>query len=209
MNKERDFDLAALSWDEEPRRVRLARNVTGAIIETLCPDRTMDVLDFGCGTGLVTLQLHPLVRHIVGVDSSQGMLSVLDQKIRERAITNVDTLWCNSDMDKLLADRFHLVISSMTLHHVPEPAKLFTRFFDLLVPGGTIGIADLDAEDGNFHDNPAGVYHHGFHREGLTALLMKTGFVNFKAMTADVIVKGEAPAAREYPVFLVTACRPK
>jgi len=34
----------------------------------------MDVLDFGCGTGIVTLRLQPYVRCIAGGDSSKGIL---------------------------------------------------------------------------------------------------------------------------------------
>ena len=34
----------------------------------------MDALDFGCGTGLVTLKLQPFIHSITGVDGSQGMI---------------------------------------------------------------------------------------------------------------------------------------
>ncbi len=64
--EKRDFDKAAPTWDQEPQRVKLASDVARAIAETAHPDRGMDVLDFGCGTGLLTLQLQPLVRSITG-----------------------------------------------------------------------------------------------------------------------------------------------
>ncbi len=208
MNEKRDFDQVASSWDEEPRRVKLAGNVAAAIIDTLHPDQTMDALDFGCGTGLVTLRLQPLVRRIVGIDSSRGMLSVLEQKAQERGLGNVEMLFCDLEKGEQPTGRFHLVVSSMTLHHVPDPAKLFILFYDLLLPGGTVGIADLDAEDGSFHDDATGVHHHGFDRIKIMTLLSETGFVFCGAKTADVIVKGVATAAREYPVFLITARKP-
>ena len=208
MNEKRDFDQVASSWDEEPRRVKLAGNIAAAIIDTLHPNQTMDALDFGCGTGLVTLRLQPLVRRIVGVDSSRGMLSVLERKAQERGLSNLELLFCDMEKGEQPAGRFHLVVSSMTLHHVPDPARLFTLFHDLLLPGGILGIADLDAEDGSFHDDSTGVYHHGFHRERIMTLLSEAGFVDCAAKTADVIIKGAAAVAREYPVFLITACRP-
>lgn len=90
MNEKRDLDKAASSRDEEPRRVKLAGNVAAAIIDTIHPDRTMDVLDFGCGTGLITLLLQPHVKTIIGVDSSRGMLDVLERKVRESGLENVD-----------------------------------------------------------------------------------------------------------------------
>jgi ubiquinone/menaquinone biosynthesis C-methylase UbiE len=208
MAEKRDFDQVASSWDEEPRRVKLAGNVAAAIIDTVHPDQVMDALDFGCGTGLVTLRLRPWVRSIVGVDSSQGMLSVLERKVRERGMTNVETILCDVEKGERPGGRFHLIVSSMTLHHLPEPKRLFTLFHELLLPGGMLGIADLDAEDGSFHEDPAGVHHHGFDREQIMALLSESGFVDCGAKTADVIVKGAEVVAREYPVFLITARRP-
>ena len=68
-----------------------------------------------------------------------------------------------------------------------------------------LGIADLDAEDGSFHDDPAGVHHHGFERELITSLLTEVGFIECRDITADVIVKGAAPDAKLFPVFLITA----
>ena len=205
MNEKRDFDQAAPSWDEEPRRVKLAGNVAAAIIDTLRPDNTMDALDFGCGTGLVTLLLRPWLRSIVGVDSSRGMLSVLERKVRERGMTNVETFSGDLGSGELPPGRFHLIVSSMTLHHLLEPARLLTSLHELLLPGGILGVADLDAEDGSFHDDPTGVHHQGFDREEIKKLLAGSGFVDCRDKTVDVIVKGGTPDAREYPVFLITA----
>ena len=52
----------------------------------------MDALDFGCGTGLVTLQLQPFLHSITGVDGSQGMIDILKQKIEKKNLTNVKTV---------------------------------------------------------------------------------------------------------------------
>jgi ubiquinone/menaquinone biosynthesis C-methylase UbiE len=208
MIEKRDFDHVASSWDEEPRRVKLAGNVATAIIDTLHPDQTMDVLDFGCGTGLVTLRLRPWVRSVVGVDSSPGMLAVLERKIRDRKITGVEMISCDIEKGERPSGRFHMIVSSMTLHHVSEPAQLFTTFHDLLLPGGVVGIADLDAEDGYFHDDPTGVHHHGFDRKMVMDLLLDAGFFDCAAKTADTVVKGAPPVVREYPVFLITARKP-
>ncbi|MDD4138360.1 MAG: methyltransferase domain-containing protein, partial [Methanoregula sp.] len=72
--EKRDFDSAASTWDEDPGRVKMAHDVARAIRETVTLRPDMDVLDFGCGTGLLALNLQPHIRTITGVDSSQGML---------------------------------------------------------------------------------------------------------------------------------------
>lgn len=208
MNVNRDFDKAASTWDEDPRRVKLAGNVATAIINAIRPDQTMEVLDFGCGTGLVTLLLQPHVKNIVGVDSSQGMLDILEKKALERGLDTVRTTFCDFERGDRPDGHFQLIVSSMTLHHVPDLTQLFRLFIDLLQPGGVLGIADLDAEDGSFHDDPTGVHHHGLDRKLITSLLSQVGFAECSDITADVFVKGAAPEIREYPVFLITARKP-
>ena len=90
-SEKRDFDQAAASWDERPQRVKLAKDVADAVIRLGGVQPTMDVLDFGCGTGLLTLQLQPLVHSITGVDSSRGMLEILNGKISGRKLANART----------------------------------------------------------------------------------------------------------------------
>src|SRR3990172_483810 len=149
--EKRDFDKEAAQWDSNPGRVKLANEVADAIIREAIPTRDMDVLDFGCGTGLVTLRLQPLVRTILGVDSSPGMLGVLEGKVRTQGLKNVKTQIVDFEKGGRVEGRFHLLVSSMTLHHVPDTAGLFKQWRELLLPGGLICCADLDAEDGSFH----------------------------------------------------------
>jgi ubiquinone/menaquinone biosynthesis C-methylase UbiE len=87
----RDFDKDAARWDEHPTRVRLGQDVASAIAHAVPLGPTMDVLDFGCGTGIVTLQLAASVASVTGVDSSQGMLEVLNAKIDRQGRKNVTT----------------------------------------------------------------------------------------------------------------------
>jgi len=87
----RHFDLKAVTWDEEPRRVQLAKDLFAAITDTVVLNPCIAVLDFGCGTGLLTLQLATQGGHVTGVDSSQGMLDVLEDKVRHYQNDNVIT----------------------------------------------------------------------------------------------------------------------
>jgi predicted TPR repeat methyltransferase len=180
------FDQAAATWDGEERRILQARGVTEAIAKRCALPADLDVLDFGCGTGLVSLGLRPLVRSVTGVDTSRGMLDVFERKVLEQ------------DAPLSLPERFHLVVSSMALHHVADLAPLFARFRDHLQPGGRVALADLDLEDGTFHEDARGVVHLGFDRGGIAALLHGAGFDDVAAETATVTRKGE----RSYPIFL-------
>ncbi len=200
-----DFDKVAASWDENPTRVSLAKDVAEAIKQqvTLAPD--MDALDFGCGTGLLTLQLQPLVRSITGVDSSQGMLAVFKDRISQLKLTNAKAVLCDLDKGDTLTGAYHLVVSSMTLHHVEETAPLLAQFYNIMVSGGTLCLADLDSEEGQFHTDPTGVFHNGFDRPTLLKAMTNAGFVDVQDMTAAETVKpARNGEMRSFTVFLLT-----
>lgn len=189
------FDQAAQTWDQKPTRVILAENVAATIKQHLPLTQNMDLLDFGAGTGLVSLQILPLVHSITAIDTSSKMLEVLDSKGGE----GITTL-CADIFSHELERRFDAVISSMVLHHIPDTKALFERIHSLLNENGMIAFADLYEEDGSFHDDNNGVHHFGFDPSALTQLLQASGFTDIAFVTAHVFQK-----AKEYPVFLVTA----
>lgn len=194
------FDQEAATWDENPRRVRLAKAVAQTIAGLVPLSGAMDALDFGCGTGLLTLMLRPSVGRITGADTSAGMLERLQQKVRDQALDNVETILLRPEDGHALRGIYDLIVSSMTLHHVQDLASLFRQFRDHLRPGGHLALADLDREDGTFHQEAGDVFHLGFERAGIKALLMEAGFVDLRDTTAFEIRRN----GRDYPVFLVT-----
>ena len=204
LEERKDFDKEAAQWDANPGRVKLANEVADAIIREAVPAPGMDVLDFGCGTGLVTLRLQPFVRSITGADSSAGMLAVLERKVKAQGLANVRTRLVDFEKGERVGGAFHLVVSSMTMHHVKDTAALFRQWHDLLLPGGLLAAADLDSEDGSFHGDNTGVFHRGFDRGGMRSLLQKTGFRDVRALTAATVARDvEGGGKKEFPVFLI------
>lgn len=201
MTERRDFNTVAMQWDEEPRRVKLAGEIASAIQEHIPLSPEWDALDIGCGTGLVTLQLAPALRSMTGVDSSSGMLERLSAKIQQSGFTNVRTELCDLAQGELPEGKYHLVTSAMTLHHIEKVEPLLESLKSLLYPGGWIALADLESEDGSFHDDPTGIFHHGFSVEELSGMLERAGFSSVCVTPVTKITKGD----RSFPVLLVRA----
>ncbi len=197
-----DFDDRAATWDDDPGRVRVARDVARAIVQSLSPTSSHDVLDVGCGSGLVTLQLQPFVRTILGVDGSEGMLNVLRAKIKNQGLKNVLTQRVDLEHGAAIQGVFHIIISSMMLHHVSEPGPLIAQLAGLLHPGGRLAIADLDKEDGTFHRDNTGVRHFGFDRNVVKEHFRRAGLHQVRDVDASMAIR-EGQAKREFPVFLV------
>jgi 2-polyprenyl-3-methyl-5-hydroxy-6-metoxy-1,4-benzoquinol methylase len=208
-DKKRDFDKEAAQWDDNPLRVKLADDVFAAIQRQVALDSSMRIMDFGCGTGLLTLRIAPFVGSIAGVDSSQGMLDVLRNKIAKQDIRNVTTSFIDLDKGGMLIDCYDLIVSAMTLHHVQKIAPLLKQFCDCLVPGGLISIADLDSDEGTFHDDNRGVFHYGFQRSLIRGALFEAGFIDLHDATASEVKKPvQSGEMRKFTVFLMTGKKP-
>ncbi len=201
------FDDIARSWDDDPKRV-MAQAIAEAMLEATQPAGSEHALEIGAGTGLVTALLAPHVGEVLAVDSSAGMLEILEARRAELQLGNVRT--ARYDLAQALPrGPFDLIFSSMTLHHVADVAGLFARLAWLLAPGGRVALADLDREDGSFHGTDApGVAHLGFERATVRDWLVAAGLGEVVFRTAHVARRtGPEHQSRDYPIFLVTARR--
>jgi len=204
------FDARAAAWDASPHRRKLARDIVLAMEKAgVFQGGVEAALDFGCGTGLLTLELAGRCGRVTGLDTSTGMLAELVAKIEGAGLGNVGTLAADLAAGDPLPGRFDLVASAMALHHVPDPAAVLARLFAATEPGGRLALADLDSEGGSFHDESAGVHHSGFDRLDLADVLAGLGFSGIDAKTAATIEKpGKDGSVRPFTVFLMTARRP-
>lgn len=200
------FDSKARSWDENPVFQERGRKIAEAVRQSVPLNRQMSALDYGCGTGLLSFPLRDALGAILLADSSAGMLEVVAEKIATQGATNMTPVKLDLLADPAPAQRFDLVVTSMTLHHVPDTDHILKIFHDLLQPGGHLCIADLDQEDGSFHGIEIDV-HHGFDRAELAQRARKAGFTDVRFQTVFSIAKEHETGTRDYPVFLMTARR--
>ena len=201
-----DFDARARTWDDDPKKVRRAEDIAQSIARTVPLNQHMHGFEYGCGTGLVSFALAESLGDITLADSSSGMLTVLAEKIaRYGQRSNGRTmrpLKLDLSTEPLPPERFDIVYTAMTLHHIPDTEQVLRQLHDLLRPGGYLCIADLDAEDGSFHGPDVDV-HHGFDRALLGAQITRAGFAPATFDTSMTMQRGE----RVYPVFVAVAQR--
>ncbi|HKK01892.1 MAG TPA: class I SAM-dependent methyltransferase [Desulfuromonadales bacterium] len=199
-----DFDARAKNWDANPQKTERAETVAAAIRAAVPLSPSMTALEYGCGTGLLSFALQPELGKIVLADSSQGMLAELRRKLDASGIANMHPLHLDLAVDPPPAERFDLIYSLMTLHHIPDTAGILRQFHALLKRPGFLCIADLDREDGSFHGEGFDG-HHGFDRDELAALAKNAGFSDVEFVTAFHMPKTIAGEQRLFPVFLMTA----
>lgn len=201
------FNEVANEWEENPRHVQLGQTVGRAIVDALAPRGTERALEFGAGTGLLSVIVAPRVASLTALDLSSGMLSVLRRKCERDRLGNVEIIE-GTVPKNLPAGSFDIVYSSMTLHHVGDVPALFRTLAAQMRCGGRVAFADLDREDGSFHNRTAGVVHHGFDRAEFGRWLEEAGFTDVRFSTiSSVQHENDDGTTRDYPVFLAVATR--
>ena len=195
------FAEKAQEWDQNEMRTQLAAGIGSTVLEHVDFHPNMAVMDFGAGTGLISGQVASKVGKITAVDVSASMLEQLAAKPELQG--KVRTV-CQDITHQPLDEQFDVIVSAMAMHHVEDTDNLAKTFAQHLKPGGRVALADLDKEDGSFHPaDTEGVYHAGFERGAMKAILEKNGFGDIEFVTAHTVNK----EAGDYPVFLVTATK--
>ena len=202
------FDERAKDWDANPQRVERARITAQAIREAVPLRPGMTALELGCGTGLLSFALQPDFASITLADTSQGMLDVLSEKIKTAGVDNMHPLRLDLACDPLPTSRFDVIYSLMTMHHIPSTDQVLRQCHALIVPGGWLCIADLEKEDGSFHqDTPDFDGHDGFDRDALQGKVEAAGFENVHFSTVFFVRKQIDAVEKAFPMFLMTAQR--
>ncbi|HET7397497.1 MAG TPA: class I SAM-dependent methyltransferase [Intrasporangium sp.] len=205
MHAHKRFDDAASTWDADPGHEERQVAVARAIKEAVEPSPRLSAVDVGGGTGRLSVLLADLVGSVVVTDPSAGMVQVARQRIQAAGLSDrLRAVQADLTMDRL-DGHYDLAWSSMALHHVQDLDRLLRSVAGLLIDGGRLFIADLDADpDGAFHADKVDFDgHHGFDRQRLAEQLARAGFGDVSFVDATTILKGD----REFGVFLCTATK--
>ena len=197
------FDEMAKDWDGDSLRFRVAEGIAGAIRKHAGLGGGK-VLDFGCGTGLVSFMIADQVEEIIGLDSSSGMVSEFNKKAQEYNFPASAALF-DPEQEEFPVQGVDAIVSGMVFHHIENIPRLLGQLFHTVKPGGTIAIADLDEEDGTFHPpEMEGIFHKGFSRAQMITWMNQAGFDSSRVFDALTIEKD----GNLFSLFLAVAIRP-
>jgi len=202
-----EFDIKAAEWDKSMMHRERAEAIAGEIMKQIPMNRTMNALEFGAGTGLLSFMLKDHLGEITLIDTSPGMVKVLNEKLATTKTDNLKVVQADLEHDDYGEGRFDLIYTLMVLHHVGDVETIIKKFHGLLNPGGYLAVADLYSEDGSFHGEGFSG-HMGFDPVQLSVLLQKNGFAGINHRKVYVIDKAvSANRSKKFDVFLMTATR--
>lgn len=200
-----DFDIQSISWDNE-KRVKRAKVIARQISQVVELKKYYSALEFGCGTGLVSFNLYDKLKNITCIDTSQGMIDILNTKIQKHKINNIVAYQHNiNDDDFLPLPKYNLIYTSMALHHIIDIETTLRNLYKLLKKDGCLCIVDLDEDDGSFHKFETGFKgHNGFNQNKLKNLLEEVGYKGLESRTFYNDEKNIDGVILPYSLFIMT-----
>ncbi|WP_086347677.1 class I SAM-dependent DNA methyltransferase [Candidatus Enterococcus clewellii] len=179
------FEMMAKRYDSEDR-LAVATIIANELREKISPHHYETALDFGCGTGLVGLQLTDLFQQMIFTDPSTGMIEQVEKKLAEQKITTVSAMNIDllSESESKTAIQVDCIYMSQVLLHISDTKQVFEKLKPLIKPNGRLLIVDFDLTA----TVQSSEIHPGFSHEQLTTLAEAAGY---KTITITTFYHGK------------------
>lgn len=197
------FEQMAHRYDTEDR-ILVAKAIAAEIRRHVGDGTGKRAVDYGCGTGLVGLELTDLFDSILLVDGSNQMVQQVRGKIAAGGLQKASALCCDlmaedpGDFPELRAD---CVILAQVLLHIRDVPAILTRLHGLLNGGGHLLIVDFNTEESIVSE----LVHSGFDQDTLIRQCKSAGFA---AAGAETFYRGKNLfMGRDASLFLLDAAK--
>lgn len=178
MGNTSQFEMIANRYDT-PERIQTAKRSSEAIRNYLVDTKGKHAIDFGCGTGLVGMNLLSDFHSVLFLDTSQNMIDQIKGKIADSKTQNAETLCFNLEEDSLPDLHADYIFMVQVLLHVQDTASLLAKLYQVLNEGGHLLIVDFDKNEKITSD----LVHNGFDQEELAAAMTKIGYEAIQSST--------------------------
>jgi len=195
------FATKATNWDS-PDKINMTDKFVAELLCQVTPQSTWKALEIGTGTGLVGLQIEPLVGHLVLEDTSESMLEVLKQKMNGNSKIEI----LHGEVFDYKTRDIDLIFSCMAFHHIPDIEKTLQHLAKITKAGALVIIGDLESEDGSFHGFEP-IPHQGFDTANLSRQFEEAGFNVRLVKTYNVMSKTVDSVTTGYAQFILVANR--
>lgn len=172
------FEMIANIYDT-PERIHIAKVSSDAIREYVVDAKSKHAIDFGCGTGLVGMNLLDEFHSVLFLDTSQNMINQIQQKISDGNIQNADTLCFDFEKEGLSGLHADYIFMVQVLLHIDDVESVLSRLFDVLNEGGHLLIVDFDKNENVVSD----FVHNGFDQTELANIMTKIGYKDIQSKT--------------------------
>ena len=140
--------VGGAGWLERPERED--EEAPSKALDALELKPGMVVADIGAGSGYYTSRMAKRVGpagKVYATDIQQGMIDLLERRIRMEGLTNVTTVLGGMDDPKLPLHAIDLAIMVDVYHELQQPQMFLQRLKDTFKPGGRLVLLEFRKED--------------------------------------------------------------
>lgn len=148
------FDWLTGAYDFFLRLTFPERKIKQALIDQMLLSGSERILDFGCGTGTLSIMLkeqYPKVT-VMGVDVDDKIIAIAEKKIKQRGLQISIQKYNGEDLSGFGNQQFDKIVSSLVFHHLPTNKKrtVLSQIYKLTKKEGELHIADFGKPKNNY-----------------------------------------------------------
>ncbi|OZJ03551.1 hypothetical protein BZG36_04181 [Bifiguratus adelaidae] len=218
------FDDMAESWDDRPDVRETTHHAYEAILKSGYPfdPNATSVMEFGCGTGMLSMKLAPHIKSVLGVDASEGMIKVFSRKIANLPTTAPELVSkFPYKPQSIFLERpgqlaglggtdgsglFDIIVTHLAYHHIEDLQSMTDLLVQYLRPHGRLLISDFEQTFTSKYFHPSShwhdVEHHGIDKNALHTILTRAGLFNVSVETAFTLQKPTESGDLSFPFLL-------
>jgi len=196
-----NFNQLANKWDTD-YRINRARIISNKIKSVSDLKGNESALEFGCGTGLIGLNLMSSFSSLDFFDTSDEMLKILNLKLANIQVNNISHLY--NELDNISDSKYDFIFCSMAFHHIKDLNPVINKIHHLLRENGQLCLVELNSDDGSFHRDEIGFDgHNGFDPAILSNQFERMGFSKTYEETFFRDVREKSNIKFEYSLFIL------
>jgi len=146
-NEVAKFDALANSWwdqEGESKPLHQINPLRLGFIETRCKLADKQVIDIGCGGGILTEALAKSGAHTTGIDMGELPLNIAKLHALEAGLSIHYQQITAEQKAQQAAQQFDVVTCMEMLEHVPDPISVIHACSDLVKPDGDVFLSTLN-----------------------------------------------------------------
>jgi ubiquinone/menaquinone biosynthesis C-methylase UbiE len=140
--------VGGAGWLERPEREN--EEAPSKALDLLELKPGMAVADIGAGSGYYSSRIAKRVGpagHVYATDIQQGMIDILERRIKAEGLTNMTTILGGADDPKLPANSIDLAIMVDVYHELQQPQVFLQRLKAAFKPNGRLVLLEFRKED--------------------------------------------------------------
>lgn len=138
--------LNKISFLDSKQRERLVP--PEALISQMPIRKNHTLLDVGAGSGFFTIPMaESTSSKVYAMDPDRRMLSVIEEKAKEKGLTNIELLPDYLEHLSIQNDSIDFAMASLILHEVSSLTKALSNIFEVLKTGGHLLCLEYEKDD--------------------------------------------------------------